>query len=266
MIEEEFGIELRGDKRLTLHTRVSRRLEILNLKSYREYYELIVSDTSREEMHNLASHITNNETYFFREKTQLNVFSEILKDIKKKKQTSKENKLKILSVGCSSGEEAYTINIILRESGLFAWGWDIQITGVDIDRRAISRAERACYTNYSFRGVNGNRNFIKKYFVTDGELYSLRKSVTKDVTFKQGNILFESTFEDIGGSDVIFCRNLFIYMNNDSIQRACGNFFNTLSDNGYLLLGSTESLIQKTNLFEPEYRHGIVIYRKNVTG
>ena len=78
LIHNEFGIWLKGDKRLTLHTKVSHRLSILGLATYRQYYEYLLSDVSKGELYTLASHITNNETYFFREKGQLDMFSELL--------------------------------------------------------------------------------------------------------------------------------------------------------------------------------------------
>lgn len=267
LINKELGILLKGDKRLTLHTRISHRLSILGLRTYRDYYDFIITDSSKEELFTLASHITNNETYFFREKTQLDVFSEILQEMKKKKQKKKQKILKLLSLACSSGEEAYTLNIIIQESGLFVWDWDIKITGIDIDKNAIKKARRACYAKNSFRlngNIDNNIDFVNKYFVADGDCYFLRKPFAKNVEFKHDNILHSNSFIDINDIDVIFCRNAFIYMNGDAISRIAGNLYNCLSDTGYLFIGSAESLIQKTDLFVPEYNNGIIVYRKNV--
>jgi len=263
LINKEFGLLLKGDKRLTLHTKVSHRLHILGLKSYQNYYDLIVSDPSREELFALASHITNNETYFFREKTQLDVFSEILKDIKRERQKKNQNILKILSLACSSGEEAYTLNILIQESGLFLWDWDIKITGIDIDKNAIKKAQMARYGKNSFR-LNGNIDFINKYFLVDGERYALRKMLTRNVEFRHGNLLDSSSFDDINDIDVVFCRNVLIYMNDNALSRIVQNLYNCLSVPGYLFIGAAESLIQKTDLFVPEYNNGIIVYRKNV--
>ncbi|MBI4690632.1 MAG: protein-glutamate O-methyltransferase CheR, partial [Nitrospirae bacterium] len=105
LVRKEFGIAIKGDKKLTFYTKLSHRLNILGLTNYRKYYDFIVSDPSKEELYVFASHITNNETYFFREKTQLDVFAEVLKDIKKEKQKKKQHTLNILSLACSSGEE-----------------------------------------------------------------------------------------------------------------------------------------------------------------
>lgn len=262
LINKEFGILLKGDKRLTFHAKVSHRLNILGLKSYRDYYEFIISDSSREELFTLVSHITNNETYFFREKMQLEVFSGLLNELKKQRLKNNRNVLKILSLACSSGEEAYTLNILVQESGLFMWDWDIKITGIDIDKNAIEKANAAVYTKNSFR-LNGNMELVNKYFTAEGDRYNLKKIFTKNVAFRHGNLLDLNSFAGLNDIDVVFCRNVLIYMDDDAISRIMGNLYNSLSDSGYLFIGSAESLIQKTDLFVPEYTNGIIVYRKN---
>ncbi len=264
LVNRKFGILVKGDKRLTFHTRISHRLSILGLTSYRDYYNFVIADSTDEELYTIASQITNNETYFFREKNQLDAFSEILKNIKKVRQEKNQNKLRILSLACSTGEEPYTLNIIIQENGLFVWNWDIEITGIDIDKNAIKKAQDACYTKNSFRSMNGNMNFVKRYFSVRGDRYSLRNPYKNNVNFRQGNILDNNTFADLNNTDVIFCRNVLIYMSEDAIKKIVLNMYNSLSDEGFLFLGSAESLIQKTDLFFPEYTNGIIVYRKNV--
>lgn len=264
LIHNEFGIFLKGDRRLTLHTKISHRLNILGFQTYRQYYDYIMSEATKEELYIFVSHITNNETYFFRENTQLEVFSGLLQDIKREKQQRNESKLRIVSLASSSGEEAYTLNILVQESGLFVWDWDTKITGIDVDRNAIQKAKAACYTSNSFRSMNGNAVYVDKYFDVEEGRYVLRRSLTKNVEFKLGNILDRNTFEGIAPIDVIFCRNVLIYMSDEAIIKLAGNFYDCLSDTGYLFVGSSESLIQKTNLFVPEYKNGIIVYRKDV--
>ena len=264
LIHNEFGIFLKGDKRLTLHTKISHRLSLLGLQTYRQYYDYLMSDTTKEELYIFVSHITNNETYFFRENNQLKVFSELLQDIKREKQRRNENRLRVMSLASSSGEEAYSLNILLQESGLFVWDWDTKIIGIDVDRNAIQKAKGACYSGNSFRSVNGNSAYIDKYFVNEKGRYVLRGSLTKNVEFKLGNILDRNTFEGLAPIDVIFCRNVLIYMSDDAIIKLAGNFYDCLADDGYLFIGASESLIQKTNLFVPEYKNGIIVYRKNI--
>ncbi len=263
LIHSKFGIELKGDKRLTLHTKLSHRLAILNIPTYKDYYDLLVSDPSREELFNFMSHITNNETYFQREITRITVLAGLLNEVKKDKQKKNENRLTILSAGCSTGEEVYTLNIMLMESGLFAWGWDINLIGVDVSRRALKKAMSAAYTKNSFRPLNGDEDFSLKYFDRKNDLYVLKKPYRTNVEFRHGNILDPESLADIGMVDVIFCRNVLIYMSDDAIRRIVTNFHHHLSDQGYLFIGSSESLLNKTDLFIPEYKEGAVVYRKN---
>jgi chemotaxis protein methyltransferase CheR len=264
LVHDKFGILLRGDRRLTLHARISHRLKILGIATYRDYYNYAVSDDSGEELCILASHVTNNETYFFREKAQLDLFSEILKDIKRQRQARNENVLRVLSLASSSGEEAYSLNIIVQENGLFAWDWDVKITGMDLSRSAIVKAREASYTKSSFRSLNGDAAMVGKYFTVEGDRYILRRSLTKNVEFINGNIIDGGAFEGLGPVDTIFCRNALIYMSDEAIEKVARNFFHVLSDEGYLFIGASESLIQKTNLFVPEYNGGVIVYRKNV--
>ncbi len=264
LISKEFGLQIKGDKRLTLHARLSHRLHILGLTSYADYCDFIRGDSSRAELQELASHITNNETFFFREKAQLDTFSIVLEDIKKEKQKKKRQDLKILSLACSTGEEPYTLNILMQLSGLFLWNWDVRITGIDINRIAVAKARKAIYTKNSFRGMNGDPGLLQKYFRKEGELYHLKQPFTRNVEFRQGNIIGEDAYAGLEGTDAVFCRNLFIYMSADAVGKVLVNCYKSLSDTGYLFVGSSESLINKTELFIPEIVNGIIVYRKNV--
>lgn len=266
LINKEFGIQIKGDKRLTLHTKISHRLQMLDINSYRAYYNYLITDSSREELYSLISHITNNETYFFREKPQLDVFTELLNEVKKERQKKEQKQVKILSLASSSGEEAYSLNILAQESGLFLWDWDIKIIGIDIDRNAINKAQAACYNKNSLR-FNGNLSgntidFLNKYFVTDGENFFLKKAFSKNVSFRHGNLLDSKSFADFKDIDIIFCRNVLMYMDDNAIKKIVANLYSSLSDTGYLFIGSTESLIQKTDLFYPEYCKGVIVYKK----
>lgn len=266
LVAENFGIIIKGDKRLTIHTKLSHRLRILGMQSYTQYLDFAENDRTGEELTKLASHITNNETYFFREKEQLDLFTDLLADIKREKVKAGRNDLSVLSVACSSGEEAYTLNIIVLESGLFVWDWDIKVAGMDINSNLIERAERGVYSRHSFRNINGDDKLLKRYFYIKDDRYILKRVFAKNVSFKQANVIEREPYEEFGKADVIFCRNVLIYMNDDAFGRVIDNCYNTLNDTGYMFLGASESLIQRTGLFVPEYNNGVIVYRKNIKG
>lgn len=264
LVKEKFGINIKKDRILTFHTKIVHRLCILGFSSYREYYDYIISDSSGKEIFSLIAHLANNETYFMRENVQLEVFINILKDIKYRKLKNNEKKIRILSAGCSTGEEVYTINIALIDSGLFPWGWDLKIIGIDLSDIALKKAKNAIYTRNSFRISNGNGDFIKRCFNRRDDKYIIKDLYRRNIEFIQGNILDESLFKDIKDLDIIFCKNVMIYMTDDAIQRVAKNFYHSLVDEGYLFIGTSESLLQKTELFVPELREGVIVYRKNL--
>jgi chemotaxis protein methyltransferase CheR len=259
----EFGIVIRGDKRSTLHSRLAHRLSVLGLSAYRDYYDRIVGEPSGEELCIFISHVANNETYFLRESPQLNAFAKLLPDIKKQKKGL--NTISILSAGCSSGEEVYTLNIIVAESGLFAWGWEVRLLGMDVSRPAVEKARKAVYTEQSFRMMDGKEDFVQRHFDRTGDRYVLKKHFQSNVRFIHGNVLLPESLYGVNDIDIIFCRNILIYMDDAAVGRVADNFFRHLSDDGYLFVGQSESLMKRTDLFVPEYRDGIIVYRKNLS-
>ncbi len=258
----EFGIVLKGSKRMTLHAKIAHRLSILGLTSYRDYYDLIVNQPSREELFIFISHVANSETYFQRETSQLSAFANLLADLKKRKQKKDQHEVRVLSAGCASGEEIYTLNVMLMESGLFAWGWNVRLIGMDVSKAAIEKARKAVYPKNSFRRLNGGDDFMEEYFDKQGERFALKKPYRSNVEFIHGNVMLPESFVGLHDIDAIFCRNVLIYMNDAAIERVAANFYGCLSDDGYLFVGLSESLLNKTELFVPEYRDGIIVYRK----
>jgi chemotaxis protein methyltransferase CheR len=262
LILREFGIEMKRYKRSTLHSKLLYRLALLDIPTYKDYYDYIVSDPSREELSNIISHIANSETYFQRETEMIAVFAGLLGEIKKQKQKKSQHQVTIFCAGCSTGEEAYTLNIVLVESGLFSRGWDVKLIGMDISRPAIKKAMNAAYKENSFRSCEGDKNFSEKYFDREGNLYILKKCYRSNVEFRHGNLLSASSLDAVGLIDVIFCRNVFIYMNDQAIKRITENFHRHLREEGYLFIGSSESLLGKTDLFVPERRGEVIVYKK----
>ncbi len=264
LLDSEFGIVLKGDRRLTLHTKLSHRLAALGVATYRDYYDLVTSEVSREELFHFVSHITNNETYFMRETERIALFTSLLNEVKRYKQKENRNKVRIVSAGCSTGEEVYTLNILLIESGVFAWGWDVELVGIDVNKRALRKAKSAVFTKNSFRSLKGDEEFSRKYFERKDGSYILKRPYRSNVEFRHGNILDPGSLEGLDDIDILFCRNVFIYMSDEAMKRIAGNFYAHLADEGYLFIGSSESLLNKTALFIPECREGCIVYRKNL--
>ena len=264
LISREVGIILKDTRRPMLEARVSQRLGVLKLSSYRDYADFILSDPARNELYVLAAHITNKETYFFREKQQFDIFKILLADMKEARQRQGRNCLRFLSLACATGEEAYSMNMVIQESGYFLWDWDIRVIGIDIDSDALATARQGVYGLNSFRAPNGGGvGIIERYFTRENEKFALKKYLQKNVEFRQGNLLSAKTYTGLSDIDAIFCRNVMIYMGDETIRTLAAHLYGVLSDSGSLFVGSSESLTRKTDLFFQEQIHGAIVYRKN---
>lgn len=249
-----------GDERLNvLHHRLSPLAVSAGFRSLSEYYRYLAArQGSPDDIYRLAAQLTNNETYFFRETEQLKAFIQaFLPDLIKTKAGSSKT-IRILSAGCSSGEEAYTTAILFEEAGIRASGCNLEVVGMDIDGHAIETAKQGRYPTRSFRGRMND--LVQRYFMRDGESLVLNERVKKAVSFRQANILEAAHAYD--AFDVILCRNVLIYFSDPSVERAVNNFYRMLMPGGYLLLGHSESLCRVNTEFVPLRIEGAVVYQK----
>jgi len=261
-IAEEFGLLVDECRANFLHSRLLPRLEDLRLDSFSDYYAYLrFSPRGCNEHQQLISILTNNETYFFREDAQLQVLAgHILPELKEKKQHAGEKKIRIYSAGCSSGEEVYTIAMLLLESGHFLWDWDIMVTGIDIDPQMIDRAKKGVYSGRAFQSTPAQ--FMDRYFTKTGDCLKVKNSLRKITRFMEGNLLRLDPFMKSDPADVIFCRNVFIYFSEDTTRRIVESFAGLLEPEGFLFLGHSESLSRLTSRYQPIRHPGAIIYRK----
>jgi len=261
-IEEEFGLSLKNQEREVLSKRLEPNLIKLKLKSYREYYNYLLSHpSSKTELNSLPSIIMNMESYFLREKAQFNVFIDLFNKIRKERAGKSNRTIRILSAGCSEGQEPYSISISIRNSGISIGGWDIRISGLDIDPVSIGKAREGIYNSYSLRGVE--KNISGKFFSKTGsDHYRLNTDIIKTVDLLQGNILNPTVFKGLQNLDFIFCRNVLIYMGIKAKNRIALNLWEALSYNGYLFLGQSESFIKQDVLFRPAHFPDVIVYQK----
>lgn len=259
IIKDYCGLYFDDISRYLLEKRLSRRIKNHHLNDFRDYYRFIRYDKrAEEELMAIMDLLTVNETYFFREQNQLKAFSEeILDELKTVNRDRKT--LRIWSAGCSTGEEPYTIAMLINERGYFN-GWDIEIYGSDINQRVLQSARRGVYRRNSFRTTEPY--FMSKYFIEEDGSFKISDAVKKHVNFSYLNLLdpFKSRF--LGRMDVIFCRNVLIYFDNASRRLVIGNFHDRLVDGGYLLLGHAESLINISTAFTLKHLKNDMVYQK----
>jgi len=237
-----------------IEQKVLKRIETLNYRSFKDYLNILKNELIRTEIINLFNDITVNETFFFRDKPQLEVLE---KHILPEALSIGKRMVNILSAGCSSGEEAYTISIILREKFPHL---SFNIWGIDISDLVVAKANRAEYTEYAVRFVP--KDIIKKYFVDKSGSFKFQDQFKTGIKFQKFNLM---DFDDLPltvNFDVIFCRYVLIYFDRESKQKVINSFYNKMSSSGYLILGNSESLFSVSSNFKMLHFPSAIIYNR----
>jgi len=242
-IYSKCGIYFADNKKYLLENRLNSRVEDLSLKSFNEYIKFLKFNPSgRGEMNKLFDAITINETSFFRNLPQINAFAdsvapEILDRLKNQSMAT----LKIWSAASSSGEEPYTLAMILMEK--FRHYLDkvkIEIVGTDISEEILQKSKEGIYSDYSMRNIDAA--YLRKYFTVQGSKYHLKDEIKKMVRFEQVNLLDKFKMGSYKNFDVIFCRNVLIYFDSVAKTQVVNSLYDSLKPGGYLFIGHSESL------------------------
>ncbi len=262
-IYEQSGIFINENRKYLVENRLSNRIKELNLKSYSEYYNFLRFDVSkRTELNRLFEVVTTNETSYYRNPPQLRVFQEkILAQTIEECRKIGRKRLRIWSAGCSTGEEPYTIAIILHEVLKQEIGlWDIKITATDLSEAVLEAAAKGIYSEYTLRTTP--KEIVSKYFDAKENTFVIKPELKKLVSFSQVNLNDKMQLSRIEKSHIIFCRNVIIYFDDDMKKRVINAFYDNLVDKGSLLIGHSESLHNISRAFVPEHYTGIIVYRK----
>ena len=239
------GLQLETQSGEPLMLAVRQRMAATEAPFCSAYYARVLADEA--EFGELVSLLTINETYFYREPRQLELLTEVI--LPELLDRAGERPLRILSAGCSSGEEAYSIAIAIREK----YGEDacrrVSIAACDIDRHALARARRAQYSGYSFRALP--QTLRERYFSElPGNGYLLSEPIRRMVEFSALNLLSSPSGGQLRDLDVVFFRNVSIYFDAPSRERTLRLFHSALRDGGSLILGAAETLANDLGVFE----------------
>jgi chemotaxis protein methyltransferase CheR len=265
LIREQAGLDFSEPSRFLLERRLSRRVRELELGSFAAYhYRVRNSSSGSDEFPNLIDELTTNETYFFRELSQLRaLIDEIFVELQLDKGNRGGRPINVWSAGCSSGEEPYSIAMLAREAGLKP-GVDVHVYASDISRRVLRKARKGIYREASFRGTDPHLR--DKYFVEKDRLWQISDDLKRDVDFIHLNLLDESKIALLRTMDVILCRNVIIYFNIDTKCQVIRTFYEKLRPGGHLLLGHSESLINLSTSFELRHLRRDLVYRRPLPG
>jgi chemotaxis protein methyltransferase CheR len=258
LIRERFGLEFPSAQRDRVRFRLRYRLEARTMPSFLEYYRfLALSPDARAEMPYLAEALTNNETYFFREAYQFHTFFE---NEGARPPSREAPPLKLLSAGCSSGEEAYSLAIAWFENAFRFPGRACEIEAFDLSPAKVREAKEGAYGPSSFRFTSPEAR--ERYFTKADPKLKIKPWLQKTVRFRVLNMLELGEAFPPGTFDAVFCRNVLIYFGDPVIARLAGLFHKLLKRDGALFLGHSESLLGKTPLFRPERGADFIYYRK----
>ena len=263
LVSERLGLFFGPELRSSLERRLRERLGVRGLSSFADYYQLLkYSPLGAEEWDEAAELLTTHETYFFREDYQLRAFQqELLPALAKKER----KRIQIWSAGCSTGEEAYTIAMLILDSGLFEplADWEIRVHGSDLSKKCIAAARRGIYGNSSFRVTSDElrtRWFLPS--ATEEGKSGVTATARSLCHFAQMNLLDEERTHLVGKCDVIFCRNVVLYFDAAARKRVIDMFYEQLVPGGVLLLGHAESLLNVSTAFELLHLKEDLVYRK----
>ena len=261
-IYRKLGLHFDDKKIYFLKTRVARRMEALGIDDPREYVFLVsYADPKGVEMQALANLITTNETYMFREYDQLQAFANhCLPEVLSLKQARGEKSLRIWSAGCSSGEEAYTLAMIIQDVFPQAQTWDCEILATDIDENMLRKVKAA---RYGFRSINEVPDeYRAKYLIEDGDEWIVRRRTSCLVQARHLNLQDRMAMRTMRGYDFIFCRNVLIYFDDLSRKAVIDHFYNALNPGGYVFLGHSESVGRVSTAFKLKRFESHLVYVK----
>lgn len=241
-----------------------RRMKALEVRTSREYWDLLTAHSSREaEMRQLLNEVTIGETCLFRSPPQLEAMRKvILPELVEDKSKQVVKRLRIWSAGCSTGEESYTLAMtMLEESDRLLKGWTVEIVATDLNDRSVEAAKAGIYGDYALRATSDY--FKRKYFSQlDEKKMEVRPEVKKLITFSRLNLQDDSRMLFMKGMDLILCCNVLIYFDGPSKAKVVNHYYSNLNFGGYFFLGTSESLLNLNDKFHLVHFPGTIAYWK----
>jgi chemotaxis protein methyltransferase CheR len=255
-IYDESGIHFSASNRTILESRLKERLRKSELASIDDYFQVIAS--KEEEMKVLLDSVTTNLTRFFRNTSHFDTLENyVFPDLVNQKKNTGEKKLRVWSAGCSTGEEPYSIAMMMKE--VLPAGFTGEVTASDLSLKSLMTAKEGFYPDNRMNGVSDH--YLKRYYDRVGNGYMVKDEIKKMVTFDYHNLKNDSGKRNL---DVIFCRNVIIYFDEVAQEAVINKFYDALSNHSFLFIGHSESLFGMKTQFEFLKTDWACIYRKNI--
>ena len=263
LISSHLGLYFPENKKYLLENRLRARLTALNCETFEDYYEYLQFDPKRKQEYvELVNIITTNETFFFRDQGQIDCLRlHLLPEIIERR--SKERHLRIWSAGCSSGEEAYTLAMLLAEEFGLLSSWQIEIFATDISEQILMKAREGIYGDYAVRNIPPA--WLKKYFTTADGQYTITALLRQHVKFATLNLFDDQQMHSMRHMDVVLCRNVLIYFDQLGRKKIVSGFHDALCEHGVLMIGFSESLNGVAHSFHAVPWNKTMLYYKSQT-
>ena len=262
LIYERTGISFEANKIYYIKKRLQQRMEISGLDDIDDYIKhLKLFDRDGREFQELMNLLTVNETYFFREFSQLQVFAEAcLDEVVERKLAQGDKTIRIFSAGCSTGAEPYTLAIIIREMLDDFARWNVLVKGADIDENVLAMARRGIYDDRAVKDVPDS--YLSKYFTNSKPgVFEVKPQVKDLVVFEHVNLMDRRALRYEDNYDFVFCRNVLIYFDDVSRKQVVEKFYAMLNKGGFIFLGHAESLSRISSAFKVKRLDGQIVYQ-----
>jgi chemotaxis protein methyltransferase CheR len=242
LVYEKTGIFLKPEKKELLNARLGKRLRATGITSFKQYYEYVINDRSGDELVHLIDNVSTNFTSFFRENSHFEILSSTVLPAFVKEGRGKSKEILLWSSASSSGEEPYTMAMVVEDFVSRHPGMRYRIMATDISTRVLAQAKRGVYADERVTKVP--TPFLKKYFQkgvgnSDGYV-KVKDELRRMVHFDRFNLMGDFPWR--AAIDVIFCRNVMIYFNRETQQELVSKFHEALTPGGYLFIGHSESI------------------------
>lgn len=264
LINNASGIYFDRGKMDLLRYGLSERAEIIGAGELSDYYDFLTTDQHREEeLRQLLSHLSVQETHFFRNLPQFDALRKyVIPEIARRKATG-SRKLKFWSAGCSTGQEPYTIAMSVMDVLPDPQNWEIQVLATDLNDHALEVAKKGWYPASKTTGLD--RDHLNRYFIEKDNGYQVKDSLRDIVHFSRHNMVTESLpIQVFGTCDVVFCRNVIIYFTHQTAKHVIELFFDILNPGGYLFLGHSETLWKMSAKYSLVEMGDAFIYKKSL--
>lgn len=247
LLKEKSGLALTQDKSYLLESRLSPIAKKWGYESLEAMTVKLRGVPDRSLINDIVEAMTTNETSFFRDIKPFDLFKETILSYLKQARTARK-KIRIWCAASSSGQEPYTLAIVLKEAAVHFPGWSFEILATDISNDILAQAREGVYSQFEVqRGMP--IALLLKYFTQNGDKWRINEDVRKMVKFEQFNLL--DSMARLGTFDVVFCRNVLIYFDETTKAKVLNNMAKQLEPDGFLMLGGAETVIGITDVFKP---------------